>query len=232
MSVLTSLGILFSAMLIMAFLQFIPGLFALVCHHNYGKFSKIKASDLSIFFILGVETALVLLLLATYIVISAFSPLLSSSKILNWLAAGISIILALVFFFFYFKRGTGTRLFLSRSTVSKFRSKINSIKIRSDAFVLGFSSVLPEALFTAPLLVISVVQISILGVTPVTRAFLIILFAIIAILPLLIIHILFGTTHNLADFMRFRFKNKAFSRWIVTVLYLIIAVLFIMEAVS
>jgi len=230
MSVLTSVGILISAMLIMAFLQFIPGVFALLSHHNYGKFSKLKASDLSIFFIIGVETIIILTSLIIYIIISALSPLFFSFKILAWIAASVSLVLSIVFFFCYFRKGEGNRLYISRSLVSKFQKQIDSVKTRSDAFTLGVTTILPEAFFTLPLFFIIISQIDALGSTPLIRAFLVILFAVITILPLLIMHSLHSSQHNLADFIRFRFKNKSFFRWTITILYAILAILFIMEA--
>ena len=232
MSVLTSLGILISAMLIMAFLQFIPGVFALLCHQTYGKFSKLRASDLAIFFILGVETTIVLIALIVYILIFSFLSVFLSTEVLSWLGTCISLILGIAFFCCYFRKGEGTQLFIPRRTSSKFLDNINSVKTRSDAFILGIVSVLPEAVFTLPLIIISVAQIDTLGSTPIARAFLLILLAFLTVLPLLIMHALFGNGHNLADFMRFRFKNKTFFRWAITLLYIILAILFIMEALS
>ena len=67
MSVFVSVGIVILAMLIMAFLQLSSGVFSLFYHYASGKYSKSRASDMTLFFILGTETAAACLFFCSYL---------------------------------------------------------------------------------------------------------------------------------------------------------------------
>ena len=76
MSVLTAVGILLLSMLVLAVLQLVPGIFLLFSHFTRGKYSRVHANDLNIFFIIGVETAIVLVFLSLYAILCC-SPAVS-----------------------------------------------------------------------------------------------------------------------------------------------------------
>ena len=230
MSVLTSVGILVLSALIMAFLQLIPGLFSLFLHYTAGKYSKNKASDLATFFILGVETAVVIFFLSVSAILSP-SPaiaLVLDSDIFAWVMAAVSLVLGLSLFFCYFRKGPGTKLFISRRVAANLQSKVNSAKTRSDAFLLGLFSTVPEIVFTLPLYFLSAIAVMKLGENPAERAAIIILYALVAVAPLLILHSLSATGRTLADSTRFRFKNKTFFRCFLALFYFLIATLIIL----
>ena len=231
MSDLTSLGILLLSMLIMAFMQLVPGIFVLFSHYKFGQFSKLKASDLTIFFILGAETVVVLFFLAIYAITCASPAILlaTDSNVFAWIMAGILIAISLLFFCLYYRRGKTSELFISRNFAAHCRTRIKTTKSRSEAFLLGFFAGIPELIFTLPLYVLTTISVIHLGTNGFERAGLIILFAIVAIAPLLIFHCLSATGHHtLADFTRFRFKNKTFFRFIIPLLYFLIAILIIL----
>lgn len=227
MSVLTSVGILVFSMLIMAFLQLAPGIFLLFAHFVTGKYSKNKATDLITFFILGVETATVIMFLCAYAILCG-SPITMfvTNDIFAWIMAGIFIALALITATMYFRKGPGSKLFLSRSFATSIRTKITTVKSRPDAFFLGFFAAVPELFFTLPLYFISALAVMNLGTTSLERAGLIIIFAFAAVAPLLIFHTL-SHTRTTADFLRFRFRNKSFFRFSLSLFYLLIATLII-----
>lgn len=228
MSILTSIGILILSMLIMVFLQFVPGIFALFSHQVAGKYSRVRASDLSTFFILGFETSIVILFICLFTIL-CFSPAIISvidSEMFAWVMAGIFIALTLISLGFYFSKGSGTKMFISRRLASMFHSKISTIKTRSDAFTLGLISVIPELIFTLPLFLMVAISVMRLDFSQFERAGFIILFAIVSILPLVIFHSL--SNYNLADFIRFRFRNKTFFRFAIASFYLFIAALIIL----
>ena len=232
MSVFTSLGILVTAMLIMALLQLTPGIFLLFRHYASGKYSARKASDLALFFILGVETAVVIFLLSLYFIITAISPtIIDSNNFFYWFMSTVFAILCFAFLFCYFRKGAGTRLFISRSLASKIDHKAKTIKSRSDAFTLGITSIIPELIFTLPLFIISIACISSIATESVLRSGLIILFAISAVLPLIIYNITFNIDHHLASLIKFRFKNKTFIRFFVSFLYLLLSIIIIIGIV-
>ena len=230
MSVLTSVGILILSGLILAFLQLVPGIFAIFSHFIHGKFSRPKASDLTTFFIIGNEIAVVLIFLCIYAILCC-SPAVTfiiDSDIFAWILAGIFLALTFVTLGFYYRKGSGTKLFISRRLANGLKTRVQSTKSRSDAFTLGLVSVVPELIFTLPIYFITTITIMRLDFIPLGRAGLIILFAIIAILPPLILKITTSLGYTLADFLKFRFKNKTFFRFCLALCYLLIASLIIL----
>lgn len=220
-------------MLIIVSMKLIPGVFAHFYHYTFGKYSARKASNLSIFFIFGVE-ALPALIFATLNLIFcalSYTSLDLSNEIFLWAIAGLLIALGVAFFFFYFRRSSGTELFISRRNASNFIKKIKLVKNHSDAFVLGFVSGIPELLFTLPLYLVVIVSV--------TKNFLIImpcsliltLFILITISPLFFIYAYFRNGNNLANFLRLRIKNKTFFRFFVPILYFVLAILIIISRV-
>lgn len=229
MSVLTSLGIIVMAMLIQTFLQLTPGVFVLFSHYTFGKTSKSKASDFSLFFILGVEIITALLFVSIYFIIYALflnsSPL--ANKIFSSIIAGILVALGFISLFHYFRKGSGTKLFIPRKLASDLETRASSAKTRSDAFMLGAFSGICELFFTIPLYIISALEISQMEGNLFSHAALIILYILVVLSPLFIIHTLYATSHNLADIQRFRAKNKLFFRIILSFSYFILAALII-----
>ena len=233
MSVFTSLGILVTAMLIMALLQLTPGIFLLFRHYASGKYSARKASDLALFFILGVETAVVILFLSLYFIISTINTVLTNldNEIFYWFMCSIFTILCFAFLFCYFRKSIGTKLFISRSFAKKLDHRAKTVKSRSDAFMLGTTSVIPEIIFTIPIYIICIIIISSITAEPIIRSALIILFAISAIVPLIIYNIAFNSDHHLASLAKYRFKNKIFIRFFVSFLYLLLPIFIIIGAI-
>ena len=230
MSVFASVGILFLSMLIMAFLMLTPGVFANFFHHASGKYSRKKTDTFSLFFIFGAETltALIFLFVSTIIWALPLSVINSNSGIISWIFVGIFIALSLATFLFYFHRNSsGSQLFIPRPIAQKLLNEPKYIKKRSDAFVLGFVSGIPELPFTLPLYFYSTLTMIKISIAPTSFSALIILFAIITVCPLFILHTSFRTNHNLADYLRFRTNHKTFFRFFISFLYLLLAILII-----
>ena len=229
MIVFASLGFLILSVLILCLLPLTPGIFAIFLHDATGQYSHKKVDDLSLFFILGAETLKVLIFFLASVITWAL-PLCTinfNNPALLWSLAGVFVAHSLAFCCFYFRKGDHAQLFVSRQTAHKFLKKTRLTKKRSDAFVLGLVSSIPELPFTLPLYFISVLSIMNISTLPLSCAGLIILFAFITIIPLFIIYASFKTGFNLADFIKFRRKNKTFCRFFVSLLYLTIAVLFL-----
>ena len=230
MSVLTGVGILLLSMLIVAFLQLKAGIFLLFLHHASGKFSKHKISDLCLFFGLGVETLVVIVFLLLYLLllfINVIFPNLNM-QILDLATSGLMIAIGIVFPVVYYRKGRGTRLFISRSLANSIIECTKKVKSRSDAFAMGLTSGVPELLFSLPVIFVSVLKIMEFNINATGRAFIIILFALISVLPLFIMRVMFVHDHNMATIERSREKNKTFFRIIISVFYLLIASLLIM----
>ena len=214
-------------MLISSSLMLIPGIFANFFHYVSGKYSHKKADDLSLFYIIGVEVSVVIMFFLLSIIIWAlpFSIISLSNPILLWIFIGIFFALSIATFCFYFKKDG--RLFISPKTASRFLDKPKFIKLRSDAFIFGFISSVPEFLFTLPLYFITLLVIPNISSSSFSHSSIIILYALATICPLFITHIFFKTNHNLADFIKLRQKNRPFFRFFISLLYFLLAILLI-----
>ena len=104
MSVFAPLGFIILSMLIMCFLMLVPGIFATFLHYASGQYSRRRVDDLSIFFIIGAETMVILAFFLIAMIIWALPPSIInlSNDILLWVLTGIFLALSLASFCFYF----------------------------------------------------------------------------------------------------------------------------------
>ena len=233
MNVLTSLGIVFLAMVIMASLQLTPGVLMLFYHYALGRYSKHKASRLTLFYILGVETISACLFLSSYyLAYTFFFHNFSSGNIVTYIATGILFALAFASFFFYYRHGSSTSLFIPRDFAKALDHNAKTIKTPSDAFALGAFSCTCELAFTLPLYLITSIELMQLDINPVSNHLLTLLYIVFPIVPLLITRWRFQSGHNLAELQRARVKNKTFTRIILSLSYLTIAILILLFRVN
>ena len=231
MNIFTSVGIVFLSTLISSFLMLIPGIFANFFHYASGKYSRGKADRLSIFYILGAESMVVLSFFLIATIIWVFPLPLLASRIVKWIIAGVLLATGLSFLFLYFRKGHGSQLFISRSTAKYFLDKPRHIKTTSDAFVFGLVSGIPELPFTIPLYIASILAIFTLTTSPFSYATIIMVYSICTILPLFLIHHSFRADTNLADYLKLRSKNKTFFRFFLSFIYLLIAILIVLPEI-
>lgn len=230
MSIFASLGIVILAMLIMASLQLTPGVFALFYHYALGKFSKRKASDLTLFFIIGTEIVNALIFLAIYFLLGFFmlGNLGFKNDIFTYALVGILVALALASFFCYYRRGSGTQLFISRGYAKGMDRLASSTTSRTDAMLLGALAGSYELIFSLPLFVIVATIALEFNVLRQPANLIAIFFVIAPLLPLFIIRWQYQSGHNLADILRLRVKNKSFTRTLLTLSFFLIATLIIL----
>ena len=229
MSIFTSLSIVVISMLIIASLKLVPGVFGLFYHYALGKYSARKVSDLSIFFIFGVEIlpALIFILLNLILFALSFTAINLSSEIFSWTMAGLLIALGFAYFCFYFRSETGTKLFISRRSAANFEQKAKLVKNRSDAFILGFVSGIPELIFSLPLYLLVLISVTKDFAQMFPPSLIIAPFILITICPLFFVYAYFRSGNNLANFLKLRIKNKLFFRLFTSILYLLLAILII-----
>lgn len=231
MSVFISVGIVILAMLIMASLQLVPGIFALFYHYALGKYSKTKAATLALFFILGSEIiAAFFFIAAIYIADVLFlNDLDPRNNILTWIFAGILIALSIASLLFYFRHphGKDTELFIPRKFAKALDLRANKTKTPSDAFALGALSNIPELIFTLPLYIITATEIIHMHTEYLADNLLTIIYILVPTIPLFILYYSFRFKHNLATVMKTRIRDKAFHRFCLSFSYLTIAILII-----
>lgn len=232
MSIITPVGIAILATLIMVSLQLTPGVFALFSHYAFGKFSKPKAADFILFFIIGAETITACLFMSIFFLIGIFMfDNLDFNHIFYWIFAGIFIGLGIASLFFYFRRGKGTKLFIPRKYAKALDFSAQSVKSRSDAFLLGALSGVCELFFTLPLYIVASVAILKINLSGLPGNLFAILLVLAPIIPLFAYYGYYRTGHNLADLEKHRIKSKLFIRLILCVSYFLIAALIISERI-
>ena len=230
MSAFAPYGIIILVALILASLQLTPGVFALFSHYALGKYSKPKASRLSLFFILGVETINTCLFVSIYYLTSIV--LLGNTnvvcQILSFILAGISAALGLAFFFCYYRPSKGSELFIPKSYALALQHNAKIAKTRLDAFLLGAVSSTCELVFTLPLFIIAILTTFMMDHSPISF-----LLIIAPLIPLLNIHFRYQTGQNLAHIIKSRINNKLFLRITISLCFILIAILiFCMEVVK
>ena len=234
MSVFVSVGIVILAMLVMIFLQLLPGVFAVFCHYAYGKYSKKRASDLGLFFILGAETIAACLFLSCYFItyVLFIGNARPETGIFAWIAIGVLVVLAAVSFFFYYRKGSGSRLFIPRHIAKALDENAKKVKTRSDAFTLGALAGTYELAFTLPLYIVTAVEIMEMNTEYFSSNLLTVLYILTPTVPLFVVRWMFQTHHNLADIMRARVKDKNFTRLMLAICYITIAILIIYHRIN
>ena len=231
MSVFISVGIVILAMLVMASLQLVPGVFALFCHYSLGKYSKKQASTLSLFFILGAEIiAAIFFITAIYISYVLFiNDLDPHNNIITWIFVGILIALSIASFFFYYRhpKSKDTELFVSRRIAKSLDYRAAKARTPSDAFVLGALCNIPELIFTLPLYIITATEIIYSHSEYFADDFLTVIYILIPTIPLFILYHSFHSRHTLADIMRSQVRDKTFHRLCLSFSYFTIAFLIV-----
>ena len=231
MSVFISVGIVIIAMLIMASLQLVPGVFALFYHYASGKYTKKRTSTLGLFFILGSEIiAAFFFISAIYIADVLFiNDLSPHNNVLTWAFIGILIALSLISFLFYYRHpySKDTELFIPRRFAKALNLRASRVKSPSDAFVLGALSNVPELVFTLPLYIITATEIIYMHTEYIADDLLTVLYILVSAIPLFIVYYSFRSHHNLADVMRARVHDKRFHRLCLSLSFITIAILII-----
>ncbi|MBQ2695226.1 hypothetical protein IJG04_01120 [Candidatus Saccharibacteria bacterium] len=235
MSFITSVLILVLAMLIQAFLQLNPSVFAIFYHNALGKKSPKVADNLSLYFFFGIEVFCAIVFLSIYFLLSTIFTYFPyfMTNIFPWIMSGIFMALAIVSFFWYFRTGHNckktTKLFISRSLAHHLTTCAEKVTTRSDAFLLGAFIGIIELGFTLPLYIICTFQI--IYFTELSSFLIIILYIFSALLPLFIIHAIFLSHHNLANIQRFRIRKKPLFRITISLSFLIIAILTLISGI-
>lgn len=228
MNIFTSSGILILIMFVLAFLQFIPSIFLLFSHYSHGQLSHKKASKLSQCFTLGAFFGIALVFLLVYIILACtkiFSNL--DSTLFSWIFSGIFFATSLIVFLLYYRKGKNTKLFVSRKLVQKYHYSAAHSKTPSEAFLLGFLSVIPELFLTIPLFACASTELIVYQKSPFIVILYILFIILSATIPLFAIRIAYHHHSNLATIQKLRIKNKTFIKCFLSLTYLLIATIII-----
>lgn len=233
MSIFTSAIILLLVMLIQAFLQLTPGVFAIFYHHTRGKFSTRRADDLSLHFYLGVEIFTAIIFLALFAIISLLFNLFPHFmfQIFPFCLAGVAFATSVLLFLCYFRRRglLSTALFISRTHAAQLTYRADHAKSRTDAFLLGALAPLFELGFSIPLYLLCIYIA--LSAPAFEARWVVICYILATLAPLFFIHAFYKSGHTLAALQRFRVRSKPFLRFLLTLGYLGLAIAIIIYGV-
>ena len=224
MSFLTSIIIILLVVVILTFMQLSTGVFSIFYHYSTAKHSRKKADDLSLDFILGTESFHTFIWFFTYVITFSIVPFIQTSLyyILGWLFIVIFVLESIATLFFYYRKGESSALFIPRSISYGLINHCIHTKKRSDAFLVGFVSCIPELLFTLPLFF--TINYLFLYSPSFAYVFTMIIIILLATIPLHIIRVIYRTNHNLANIERLRIKFKPLFRIVVPLSYILLAI--------
>ena len=221
MSDFVSLGIVLLCGVIIASLQLPLGTLFLLYHASMGKNIRAKTRRLSSSFISGVTLMFFLLISSACYLISLLSIGGTFSLVSLSVLFGALLALAIISWFFYYKRRSSTELWLPRRLSRFLNSRAKATSDISEAFSLGLLVPLSELLFSfVPILLAGNF---ILRLNSLYQATATVVFTFLAVLPLLILRLTIRSGKNLADVQRWRLKNKTFFRIFTGACYLVLA---------
>ena len=161
-------------------------------------------------FILGAGVMTVLLL--SFIAFSFNGLLPARTPLLIWAAcAGGGIGVGLSVWLFYFRKESGTTLWIPRGIARFLSDRAKATKLSVEAFGLGLTSIVAELLFSlAPLAIAALVLVQL---EPTWQLLGVLLYAGVALMPLMIVGILIGGGHKISHIQRWRETNKRFLQF-------------------
>lgn len=221
MESLTPLCVIVLAALATATLTVNLDAIAKLLHQSSDKTIEQKSKSLASSFILGNFTIVFLFLATTCFIISEYLGSYLSLEILSVLV-GLLLVTTLVIWCFYHKRSKDTaEVWLPRSVADFIDSRASRTKSHVEAFSLGLLAFFGELPFMAILILLA--ANGILVFDPAERPSAVLFFAIVAILPLLIIRIAVSKGKTIAAVRQFRLKHKPFFIALSGTMFLVLA---------
>jgi hypothetical protein len=212
MNTIDSLVIIAIVALIHASFQLSISMLTLLSSHAIGaKRSHARLLSLTTAFTAGVFAMTVLLVSTGALFAQILMRDISDTPV--WIAlCGLLFGLGIAVWIFYYRREQGTALWVPRQFARYLSDRTKATKQTGEAFGLGVSSVFAELLFIfVPILVAAFVLISL---EPVYQLLGIALYALLSLLPLLVIGGMIGSGHKLSKIQRWREQNKSFMQFI------------------
>lgn len=214
-------GIIILAGVVHATLQLGLGCLLLLYHASLGKHIREKTKNLVGSFISGVGLLVIMALGAACFLISV----ISEGSLQPWalmVAIGIMLVLAIIMWFFYYRRGRATELWIPKIVARYIDNRAKVTESNTEAFSLGLLVGFAEMPFTLVLIMVS--ANSILAMPQLWRGILAVVYTLLAILPLVIMRYAIRSGKTVVDVQRWRVKNKTFLKILSGVGFLVLGV--------
>jgi len=212
MDVASSLAIITLAALIHSSFQLSVSVLTLLSGHSIiAKHSQAKVARLTTSFVIGVGVMTILLL--SFVSIVLLDTMGSKTSDIAWsMACGLLFGVGIAVWLFYYRREKGTVLWIPRPIASYLNNRAKATKDSSESFGLGLTSVISELIFIiAPIIISALVLVQLdagwqlVGIG---------IYAVVSMLPLVIVWVLIGSGHKLSDIQKWRETNKYFMQFV------------------
>ncbi|MBR0403166.1 hypothetical protein IJI55_01270 [Candidatus Saccharibacteria bacterium] len=218
---LADLGVVILSGVAHATLQLGLGCLLLLYHASLGKHVRKKTKNLVGSFISGVGLMNFLILASACFIIAIIANGCLSPLSLIVITAIITL-LAIIMWFFYYRRGRTTELWLPKIVARYIDKRAKLTESNTEAFSLGLLACFAEMPFTLVLMLVS--ANAILCLPEIWQGIAVALYTITSILPLIIMRYAIRRGGTVVDIQRWRNKNKNFLRMISGVLFLILGI--------
>lgn len=199
----------FLAAVIHATLQLSLGALLLLYHASLGKHVRKKTRFLVDSYISGMGMLVFLGLGATIFLLDRYfeKPLYIEELVI---VVGMLIALAIATWFFYYRRGKSTELWLPRSVARFIDKRAKMTNSNTEAFSLGVLTSLAEMPFTIILFVVA--ANSTLALPMLYQILAVVMYTVITIIPPLVLRFAIRKGQTVVDIQRWRVKHKTFFR--------------------
>ncbi len=197
--------------LIHASFQLSVSVLTLLGGHTIGaKLPRRKVSRLISSFVIGAGVMTLLLLsLASLTFLHLFG---TSTPLIAWaVICGIVLGIGVAVWLFYYRKGQGTSLWISRSFARHLNDRSKETTRSVEAFSLGLTSVVAEIVFILPTIALSaLILIELPGYIQLIG---LLIYTVISLLGLLIVWVLIGSGRSLGRIQKWREANKKFIQY-------------------
>lgn len=199
----------FLAAVIHATLQLSLGALLLLYHASLGKHVRKKTRFLVDSYISGMGMLVFLGVAATIFILDRYfeKPLYIEELII---VVGMLVALAIAAWFFYYRRGKSTELWLPRSIARFIDKRAKTTNSNTEAFSLGVLTSLAEMPFTIVLFVVA--ANSILVLPHLYQILAVAMYTVITITPPVALRLAIRKGQTVVDIQRWRVKHKMFFR--------------------
>ena len=224
MSGITELTIIVFAGLIHAMLQLGVSAMLTLYHATLGEMIKKKARSLGRDYLLGAALMNFLTITATcFFILVIFSGVMPAPALI--IMAGILLMLAFGIWFLYYRRSTGTELWVPRAFAKFISERADDTDDNVEAFSLGMTMAAGEMPFTLALIVVA--ANSILSLPQSTQIMSIFLYVFMAEIPMIILQLAIRQGKTLVDIQKWRVRNKNFLKIMAGICYAVLAIFII-----
>ena len=218
---LANLFIVILAGMVHASLQLGVSALLLLYHANLGKQIKTSVKKLAKNYIFGISLFTALALASTcFFILVIFSGSMPPATLV--IVTGVLVAFAVGIWFLYYKRGTGTELWIPRSFAKFINERAEQTDEDVEAFSLGMTMACAELPFAAILIITA--GDAILDLPQGMQILSIAVYVLSVVAPMLILNYFVSKGKTIVDIQKWRVKNKNFIKIMSGVGFVVLAI--------